>query len=70
MMANLSMYNPSGCPDPTAHDALLPMVEADEELQRRTNALIKAMKIMVDLSGYDLLARIEERDRQTGKVFR
>lgn len=70
MMANLSMYNPSGCPDPAAHDALLPMVEADEELQRRTNALIKAMKIMVDLSGYDLLARIEVRDRQTGKVFR
>ena len=63
-------YNASECADPTAHDALLPIVEAEEALERRTNALIKSLKKLIDLSGYDLLARIEVRDRQSGRVFK
>lgn len=69
-MADLSRYNASGCADPTAHDALHPMVEADEALERRTNALIKALKALIDLAGYDLLTRIEVRDRRSGRAFR
>lgn len=69
-MADWSKYNASGCADPTAHDALLPMVQADTELERRTNALIKAIKTTIDLAGYDLIARIEVRDRKTGRIFR
>lgn len=66
----LSKYNTSGCADPTAHDALLSMVQADAELERRTNALIKAVKTTIDLAGHDLIARIEVRDRKTGRIFR
>lgn len=69
-MSDLSKYNASGCADPTAYNALLPMVQADEELERRTSSLIKAIKINIDLAGYDLVARIEVRDRKTGRVFR
>lgn len=69
-MAFVPRRNASGCPDPTTHDALLPIVEAEEELERRTSALIKALKTIIDLAGYDLLARIEVRDRKTGRDFR
>lgn len=69
-MADLSKYNPSGCADPTAHDALMPIVKADTAIEARTTRLIKALKTMIDLAGYDLLARIEVRDRESGRIFR
>lgn len=69
-MAKFPRRNASGCPDPTAHDALLPIAQADAELEARTTRLIKALKIMVDLAGYDLIARIEIRDRESGRIFR
>ena len=69
-MAKFQRRNASGCPDPTAHDALLPIAQADAELEARTTRLIKALKIMVDLAGYDLMARIEIRDRESGRIFR
>ena len=69
-MAKFPRRNASGCPDPTAHDALLPIAQADAELEARTTRLIMALKIMVDLAGYDLMARIEIRDRESGRIFR
>ena len=45
-------------------------VQADAALEARTTRLIKALKIMIDLAGYDLVARIEIRDRESGKIFR
>lgn len=69
-MAKFPRRNASGCPDPTAHDALLPIAQADAELEARTTRLIKALKIMVDLAGYDLMARIKIRDRESGRIFR
>ena len=69
-MAKVPKYNAEGYSDPTAHDALLSIAETDEETERRTNALIKTLKTTIDLAGYDLIARIEVRDRTTGRIFR
>lgn len=62
--------NASGCPDPTAHDALLPIAQEEAALEVRTTRLIKAVKAIIDLAGYDLMARIEIRDRASGRIFR
>lgn len=69
-MVKLPKRNASGCPDPTAHDALLPIAQAEAELEARTTKLIKALKIIIDLAGYDLEERIVIRDRKSGKIFR
>ena len=69
-MSGMPRKNTSGLNDPTAHDALLPIIQADEAVQHRTNALIKALKAIIELAGYDLLARIEVRDRASGQIFR
>lgn len=69
-MVRVPKCNASGLPDPTAHDALLPIAQAEAELEARTTRLIKALKTMIDLAGYDLVARIEIRDRDSGKIFR
>lgn len=69
-MANISKYNAEGYHDPTTHDALLNIAEETEELERKTNMLIKTLKNTIDLAGYDLIARIEVRDRESGRIFR
>lgn len=69
-MVKFQKRNASGLPDPTAHDALLPIAQAEEELETRTTKLIKVLKGIIDLAGYDLVARIELRDRKSGKIFR
>lgn len=69
-MVRFPKRNASGCPDPTAHDALLPIAQADADLENRTTKLIKTLKSIIDLAGYDLVARIEIRDRESGRIFR
>lgn len=66
----ISRRNVSGALDPTAHDALTDVYSEESETDRKTFALIKAIKILIDLAGYDLIARIELRDRQTGRIYR
>lgn len=69
-MAKINRYNAEGYHDPTTHDALLNIAQEAEDAERRTNALIKILKGIIDLAGFDLVARIEVRDRATGKIFR
>ncbi len=64
------LRNGSGCPEPTAQAALININREDEEAERRKNALIAVLKYIIDQSGYDLLARIEIKDRKTGKNYR
>ena len=61
--------NQSGCPDPTAYHALKPIKE-DAALEGKVNFLIKVLKFIIAESGFELLARIELKDKKTGRCFR
>lgn len=43
---------------------------AKEEADARCTQLIKTLKSTIDLAGFDLIARIEVRDRNTGRTYR
>lgn len=62
--------NASGCPDPTAYHALKPIMQEDAALEGKVNFLIKVLKYIIAESGFELLARIELRDKKTGRCFR
>ncbi len=62
--------NASGCPDPTAYHGMKSVVQADEALEGKVNFLIKVLKFIIAESGFELLARIEVRDKKTGRCFR
>ena len=70
MSAGISTHNPEGYADPTAHAALAPMQDAQDRADQRCQRMIKAVKTLIDLAGFDLLARIEVRDRKTGRVYK
>ena len=62
--------NASECPDPTAYHALRPIIREEAELDSKVNFLIKVLKYVIAESGFELLARIELRDKKTGRCFR
>ena len=62
--------NGEGYNDPTAYAALSKVQREEIELQRRVSEVINVLKYVIDKSGFELMARIEIRDKKTGKEFR
>ena len=58
--------NKSGCKDPTAYAATKPITE-DEQ---RVSELVKVLKYIIKLAGFELINRIELRDRKSGRMYR
>ena len=60
-----------GLPDPTAYNAIKNITDAEREaLDAKVNLLIKVLKFIISESGFELAARIELRDKKTGRCFR
>ena len=66
--------NVEGYPDPTVHSALTNIMRAcavkQDAADNRCSHLIKILKNIIDFAGFDLIARIEVRDRETGRLYR
>lgn len=59
--------NGSGIKDPTAYKAIK---KVDEETTRRANQLIKTIQSIAHLAGFEVVGRIELRDKKTGEIWR
>lgn len=62
--------NREGYNDPTAYAAISKIQRDEIEQQRRLSELVNVLKYIIDKSGFELTARIELRDKRTGKEFR
>lgn len=62
--------NSSGYSDPTAYLGTKAIIREENEQQRRVASLIKVLKSIIDEEGFELIARIEIRDRKTGREYR
>ena len=63
-------FNASGCSDPTAYEALKPIMKEDAELEYKVNFLIKVLKFIISQSDFELLNRIEEKTNKGKKKVR
>lgn len=62
--------NAEGYADPTAYNAIKKVsAEEHEALDAKVNTLIKVLKFIIAESGFELAARIELRDRKTGRFL-
>lgn len=64
------MFNASGCKDPTAGEAIIHISKEEHELNQRVHKLIELTKELLNFAGFDLIGRIQIRDKKTGKEFR
>ena len=63
-------YNQSGCADPTAYEAISNIIREEIELGKKVHNLISVLKLIIDWAGFELIGRIEIRDKKTRKEFR
>lgn len=68
-MGTKPWQNSEGYSDPTAYEGLKPVIREDEQ-QKRVNTLIFVLKYITRLAGFELLNRIEIKDRKTGREYR
>ena len=61
--------NAEGYVDPTAYAALQSIVN-DEKAEKKAAYLISVLKFIIRESGFELLNRIELKDKRTGRTFR
>jgi hypothetical protein len=65
--------NDSGCPDPTAFEAMKHIQNEEKRLNRvdsNAHTVITTIKNILDLSGFELVERIQIRHKKTGKIYR
>lgn len=59
-------YNGEGYPDPTAYA----FIKKENDLEKRVHILVKAIKSIIDVSGFTLVGRIQIKDEKTGRIFK
>lgn len=69
-MSRGEFYNQEGYPDPTAYHGIRQAMAEDAESARRVNALIRELKTLIRESDFELIARIELRDKRNGREYR
>lgn len=57
--------NASGLPDPSAYAATRP---TEDEI--RVSKLVKALRAVAELFGFDIINRMEFRDKRTERMYR
>lgn len=62
--------NAEGYNDPTAYEGMKNVIQDEQRQQKRVNDLIFVLKFIINLAGFDLLNRIEIKDRKTGREYR
>ena len=69
-MGTKPWQNKEGYADPTAYEGLKSIIRDEDEQQKRVNTLIFVLKYITRLAGFELLNRIEIKDRKTGREYR
>jgi hypothetical protein len=70
---NNPFYNQSGYADPTAYHAMKTVMQEEkeeQELETKVHNLVKVLKLIVKWAGFELIGRIQIRDKKTGKEFK
>lgn len=62
--------NSEGYADITAYEALKPIVKAEHAAENKMCFLIKVLKFIATEAGYEIINRIELKEKSTGRIFR
>jgi len=60
--------NNEGYSDPTAYEGLKPVIAEENNFFKEVSTLISVLKFIIDKSGFELINRIELKDKKTGRV--
>lgn len=70
MNNNNPYYNSEGYADPTAYAGTKNVIREETETEKRASELIKVLKFIIRLAGFEPIERIKIKDTKTGREFR
>lgn len=70
MNKNNPYYNNEGYADPAAYAGTKNIIKEESETERRASELIKVLKFIIRLAGFELIERVKIKDTKTGREFR
>lgn len=62
--------NNEGYPDPTASVAVGSMHKEEHEVDKRAYDLVKVLKFIIRAAGFELVERMQLKDRKSGRVYK
>ena len=63
-------FNSEGYADPTAFYGTKNIVKEETELENKVHTLVHIIRDIVNLSGFEVIGRIQFRHKKTGKEFK
>lgn len=67
---NKAKYNTEGYLDPTAYDGMKEVIREENETDKRALKLVKMLKYIIRLAGFELIERVQLRDTKSGKEYK
>lgn len=64
------MFNSSGCKDLTSYEAIKHINKEQHDLEKKVHNVVTTIKNIIDLAGFEIIGRIQIKDKRTGKEFR
>ena len=65
--------NNSGCPDPTAYEAMKQIRKEEAiaaKVERDARTAIAIFRNVLDLAGFELIGRIQIKHKKSGRIFK
>lgn len=62
--------NAEGYTDPTAYNGMKKVVREEDDADKRASELVGVLKFIIRAAGFELIERIQLKDRRTGRVYR
>ena len=62
--------NSSGCPDPTAYAAMRNIQREEKPIDEAAHKVVTTIKSILDLSGFELVGRIQIQHKKSGKIYK
>ena len=62
--------NAEGYTDPTAYNGMKKVVREEDDADKRASELVGVLKFIIRAAGFELIERIQLKDKRTGRVYR
>lgn len=69
-MMSKAKYNVEGYADPTAYEGMKETIREENENDKRAFDLVKMLKYIIKLAGFELIERVQIRDTKSGREYR
>lgn len=62
-------FNSEHYPDPTAYQAVKNIMQEDLQLEKQVSDIVHVIKVICNLSGFEVVGRIKFRHKKSGREF-